>query len=231
LQEDPDAEMHALVVASITQTLTDWIVRHGAYAIFAIMALDAVLPAGGELTMLVAGAVAGGAIASQDPVVFGHTLSTGFGAYVVFALAGTLGYLTGAIGGWALGLWGGRPLLERHGRWLHLSPGNLDRAEEWFARRGRAAVFLGRLTPVVRSFISIPAGVLEYPLRSYVPLTLAGSAIWCFGFAAVGWALGGSYDRVHHAFTGLEVLVVAAAAVAGAAWLLRRHRRPPAASR
>jgi membrane protein DedA with SNARE-associated domain len=214
---------HALVLASITQTLTDWVAQHGAYAIFAIMAIDAVFPAGGELTMLVAGAVAGGAIASHDPVAFGHAMSTGAVSYVVLALAGTLGYLAGALVGWGIGRWGGRPLLERHGRWLHLGAENLDRAEGWFDRHGRAAVFLGRLTPVVRSFISIPAGAMESPLGSYTVLTLAGSAIWCFAFAGVGWALGSQYDKVHHAFTGIEVLVVAAAVVA-AAWLLRRSR-------
>jgi membrane protein DedA with SNARE-associated domain len=211
-----------LLLASITQTLTDWIAQHGAYAIFAIMAVDAVLPAGGELTMLVAGAVAGGAVAGQHPVFLGHTLPTGLPSYVVLSLAGTLGYLAGSLFGWALGRWGGRPLLERHGRWLHLDEPRLERAEAWFDRRGRAAVFLGRLTPVVRSFISIPAGTLEYPLAPYTVLTLAGSAIWCFSFAAAGWALGSQYDKVHHAFTGVEVLLVAAAIVALAALVLRR---------
>src|SRR3954447_20722272 len=123
--------MHALVLGSITQTLTDWIAQHGAYAIFAIMAVDAVLPAGGELTMLVAGAVAGGAGAGQDPVFFGHTLPTGLPSYVVLSLAGTLGYLAGSLFGWALGRCGGRPLLERHGRWLHLDEPRLERAEAW----------------------------------------------------------------------------------------------------
>jgi membrane protein DedA with SNARE-associated domain len=85
-------------------------------------------------------------------------------------------------------------------------------------------VFLGRLTPLVRSFISIPAGAMESPLGPYVVLTLAGSAIWCFAFAGAGWALGSSYDRVHHAFTAVEVLV-AAAVVAGAGALLTRRRR------
>jgi membrane protein DedA with SNARE-associated domain len=222
-----------LVLASITTSLTDWIGRNGVYAVFLIMAVDAVLPAGGELTMLYAGALAGGAIAGHHPIVFGHVLHQGLEAYVVLALAGTLGYLAGAVGGWALGRWGGRPLIERHGRWLHLSPQNFARAERWFARRGRLAVFLGRLTPVVRSFISIPAGALESPLGPYTALTLAGSAIWCFGFAAVGWALGSSYDKVHHAFTGLEVVLVVGAVVALAVLLRRRMvaRRRTAAPR
>jgi membrane protein DedA with SNARE-associated domain len=217
--------MHTLVLASITQTLTDWVGRHGAYAIFVIMAVDAVFPAGGELTMLVAGVLAGGALASQQPVLLGHTLPTGVESYVVLSLAGTLGYLVGALLGWALGRWGGRTLVERHGRWLHLNADNFARAERWFARHGRAAVFLGRLTPVVRSFISVPAGAFETPLGMYTVLTLAGSAIWCFGFAAAGWALGSNYHTLDHAFTVLEVVVVAAIVIAGVVWMVRRRRR------
>jgi membrane protein DedA with SNARE-associated domain len=217
--------MHALVLASITQTLTSWVAHHGAYAIFVIMAIDAVFPAAGELTMLVAGAVAGGALAGDHPILLGHVLSTGAESYVVLSLSGTLGYLFGALVGWAIGRWGGRPLLERHGRWLHLGPENLDRAERWFDRHGRAAVFLGRLTPVVRSFTSIPAGALESPLAVYTVLTLAGSAIWCFAFAGAGWALGRSYDEVHHAFTGIEIAVVVIVVLGIAALIVRGRRR------
>jgi membrane protein DedA with SNARE-associated domain len=99
-----------LVLASITTTLTDFVGRHGAYAVFIIMAVDAVLPVGGELTMLYAGALAAGAISSHHPVLFGHTLHTGLESYIVLALAGTLGYLLGSLIGWAIGRWGGRPL-------------------------------------------------------------------------------------------------------------------------
>ena len=219
--------VHGVVLASLTGQLTSWIGHHGAYAVFAIMALDALLPVGGELTMLFAGALAAGAITGEHPVLFGHQLQTGLESYLVLSLAGTLGYLFGSLVGWAIGRWGGRPLLERHGRWLHLKPENLDRAELWFERHGRAAVFLGRLTPVVRSFISIPAGTLESPLGPYTLLTLAGSAIWCFGFAAAGWALGSSYDQVHHAFRYVDILAVAGVVAALAALLVlrRRHTR------
>jgi membrane protein DedA with SNARE-associated domain len=216
--------MNHLILASITGTLTDWIGHHGAYAIFLIMMIDAVLPAGGEITMLFAGALAAGAIAGQHPVLLGHTLQTGLESYLVLAAVGTIGYLVGSLIGWAIGRYGGRPLLERHGRWLHLDAANLERAERWFDRHGRAAVFLGRLTPVVRSFISIPAGALESPLGPYTVLTLLGSAIWCFAFAGAGWALGNQWDKVHHAFTGVEVVVVVAA-IAGVAVLVLRSRR------
>ena len=113
----------------------------------------------------------------------------------------------------------------RPGNWLRMTPENLERAERWFDRHGRAAVFLGRLTPVVRSFISIPAGTLESPLGPYTVLTLAGSAIWCFAFAGAGWALGSSYEQVHHAFRYVDILAVAGAVAALAALLVLRRRR------
>ena len=220
---------HGLVLASLTSSLTAWIGHHGAYAVFAIMALDALFPVGGELTMLFAGALAAGSIPGAQPVVFGHVMQTGAESYVVLSLAGTLGYLTGSLVGWAIGRRGGRPFLERHGRWLHLTPETLDRAEAWFDRHGRAAVFLGRLTPLVRSFISVPAGALESPLGPYTVLTLAGSAIWCFGFAAAGWALGSSYETVHHAFRYVDYAVVAVVVLVAAALIIRRRRRSTAA--
>jgi membrane protein DedA with SNARE-associated domain len=216
---------HGLVLASLTGQLTSWIGHHGAYAVFAIMAVDALLPVGGELTMLYAGALAAGAIAGQHPVLLAHQLQTGLESYLVLAAAGTLGYLVGALIGWAIGRWGGHALLERHGRWLHLTPENVERADRWFERHGRAAVFLGRLTPIVRSFISIPAGTLESPLGPYTVLTLAGSAIWCFAFAGAGWALGSSYEQVHHAFRYVDILAVAGAVAALAALLVLHRRR------
>jgi membrane protein DedA with SNARE-associated domain len=219
------AVRHGLLLASVTGQLTSWIGHHGAYAVFLIMAVDALLPVGGELTMLYAGALAAGAIAGQSPVLLGHDLHTGLESYLVLSLAGTLGYLLGSLVGWGIGRYGGHNLLERHGRWLHVTPENLAGAERWFDRHGRAAVFLGRLTPLVRSFISIPAGVFESPIGPYTVLTAAGSAIWCFGFAAAGWALGSSYERVHHAFRYLDVVVIAATAVTVVAVVVLHRRR------
>jgi membrane protein DedA with SNARE-associated domain len=99
----------------------------------------------------------------------------------------------------------------------------MRRAEAWFERHGRAAILLGRLTPLVRSFVSVPAGVFEAPLGSYVALTALGSAIWCFAFAGAGWALGANWDAVHSAFRYVDVAAIAA--VAGTvAWLTLRRR-------
>src|SRR4051794_29434081 len=187
------------------------------------MALDAVLPVGGELIMVVAGALAAGAIVGR-PHLLGHTLGAGAPTYVALALSGTLGYLFGSIVGWAAGRGVGPDLLQRRGHLVHLGPANLARAEAWFDRHGAHAVFLGRLTPLVRSFISIPAGVLGEPFPRYVLLTALASAIWCFGFAAIGWALGSSYrsaDQVTHV---IEAVIVVAL-LAGAGVLLWRRRR------
>ena len=178
----------ASTLSGLTDHVTSAIGDYGLYAVFVLMAVDALFPAASEVVMVYAGAVASGAFADQHIVLFGTTLNSGLAAYLAVALAGTLGYTLGSIVGWAIGVYGGRPYLERHGRWLHLDAENLERAERWFERWGGWAVFLGRITPVVRSFVSIPAGVLEIPFVRYTLLTLAGSAIWCFGLAGLGWA-------------------------------------------
>jgi membrane protein DedA with SNARE-associated domain len=214
----------ASALSEITEAITSTIGDYGLYAVFALMLVDAVLPAASEVVMVYAGALASGAFAGQEVVLFGRTMEEGFPAYVAVALAGTIGYTIGSIGGWAIGLYGGRPYLERHGRWLHVDERKLERAERWFERWEGWAVFLGRLTPVIRSFVSIPAGVLEAPFVRYTLLTFAGSAIWCFGFAAAGYAAGESWEDFHHAFRYIEYLV-AAAIVAGVAWLVIRHVR------
>jgi membrane protein DedA with SNARE-associated domain len=209
-------------LASITQTLTDAVTNHGIGAVFLLMAVDAVLPVGGELIMVVAGAIAAGAIAGE-PGLLGHQLGTGMPTYLALAMSGTLGYLAGSWGGWLLGRRGGRELLGRHGPLIHLGPANVAKAEAWFDRHGARAVFFGRLTPLVRSFISIPAGVCGEPLGRYLVLTGLGSAIWCFGFAGIGWALGSSYRSADHVTHVLEVLLILVA-IGGAVLWWRRTR-------
>jgi membrane protein DedA with SNARE-associated domain len=208
--------------ASISSTFVNAVARDGLPAVAVLMAADALLPAAGGVVMLVAGALAAGVFAPHDPALFGLNLGTGLGAYLALAWAGTIGYLAGALIGWLIGRFGGRPFVNRWGHLLHLGPANMATAEEWFALRGEWAVFVGRLIPVVRSFISVPAGVLNSPLNSYIPLTLAGSAIWCFGVAAVGWALGSSYTSASSAVRVVELVVVVVVGLGGGALLLRR---------
>lgn len=212
------------MLASITTALTDAIAQHGVWAAFVLMALDALLPVGGELVMVVAGAIAAGVIVGH-PSLLGHQLSAGLQTYVVLALAGTLGYFAGGLIGWWIGRRAGREAIDRHGHLIHLGPRNMRRAEAWFRRHGPSAVFLGRLTPLVRSFISIPAGVFREPIGRYALLSLLASAIWCFGFAGLGWGLGSSYRNVDQVVHVLEVLVLLALIALSVAWWRRSRAR------
>jgi membrane protein DedA with SNARE-associated domain len=218
----------ASILTEISHAVTDAIGNYGLYAVFLLMFVDAVLPAASELVMVYAGALAAGTFAGQSVTLFGHTFEEGLPAYLAMSLAGTIGYLLGSMVGWVIGDYGGRPYLERHGRWLHLDAEKLDRAERWFDRWGDWAVFLGRITPVVRSFISVPAGVFRAPFVRYTILTAIGSAIWCFAFAAAGWAAGASWEEFDDSFKLVEY-AIAALVVAGIGYLgwklVRRRRR------
>ena len=192
----------------ITSSITSAIGDYGLYAVFLLMLVDAVLPAASELVMLYAGATAAGAIAGHDVTFFGSEIhSTGW-AYLAMAMAGTLGYTLGSVLGWAIGRVGGRPFLERHGRWVHVTPERLTRAEAWFDRYGNAAVLISRVVPVVRSFISIPAGVVEMPLGRFTLLSFLGTIPWCFGLAGAGVALGSGWERFHEGWRYADYVVV-----------------------
>ena len=156
------------------------------------MLVDAVFPAASEVVMVYAGAACRGRLRGSGGRLLREDDRRGVPAYVAMALAGRSGTRSARSG---LGDRALRrpPYVERHGRWLHLDMEKLDRAERWFERWEDSAVFLGRLTPVVRSFVSIPAGVFEVPFVRYTLLTLAGSAIWCFAFAGVGYAVGDNW--------------------------------------
>jgi membrane protein DedA with SNARE-associated domain len=214
-----------MMLASVTGQITSWIAAHGVIAVFALMAVDAVLPIGGELVMLFAGVIAAGVIGSSHPTLFGATLNAGVPAYVVLSISGALGSLAGSLAGWWLGRWGGRPLIERHGHKLHVTPANFARAERWFDRYGVATLLVGRLTPLVRSFISIPAGVLGSNLVPFAALTLLASLIWSFGFAGAGWALGGAWHSFDGSFRYLDYAVLAALCGLAAMVVLRVRSR------
>jgi membrane protein DedA with SNARE-associated domain len=214
-------------VHEITDAVTQWIADYGLYAIFFLSLVDAVLPAASELVMVYAGALAGGAFAGQNVTLFGEPLESTFWAWLAVVVAATTGYVLGSILGWAIGLYGGRPYLERHGRWLHVTPENLDQAEKWFDHYGSVTVFVSRMLPVVRSFISIPAGIAEMPLGRFTALTAAGSVVWYAGLGAIGVAVGASWERFHHAFRYADIAAVTLVVALGvvALWHHRRRRQ------
>ena len=139
----------ASILSGITDSLTTLIGDHGLYAVCGLMLVDAVLPAASELVMVYGGAVAAGVFAGQEVVLFGRELESGLPAYLAIALGGTVGYVLGSILGWAIGLYGGRPFVEHRGRWLHLGPERLERADRLFERYGDLTVLVGRVLPVV----------------------------------------------------------------------------------
>jgi membrane protein DedA with SNARE-associated domain len=220
----------ASILSTLTEAVTSVIGDHGLYAVFILMVVDAILPVASELIMVYAGVVASGAFEGQEVVLFGETIDSGFWAFFAMAMAGVVGNTLGSVLGWAIGLYGGRPLVERHGRWLHLDAHKLERAERWFDRFGDAAVFLGRVTPVVRSFVSVPAGVFRMPLLRFTVLTFLGCIPWCFGLTAVGYGFGASYESFQEYWHYVDY-AIAALIVAGLIYVYLRHRRTRLARR
>ncbi len=180
--------------------------------------------------MLYGGALASGALAGQI-ALFGHTFEPGLHAYIAVVLTGVVGNTLGAVGGWLIGYYGGHPLLERYGRYIHVTPARIARAERWFARFQGVAVPLGFATPLVRSFVAIPAGILEVPLRRFVPLAIIGITIFCAALGGIGWAVGSNWDSARHALRYVDFLVAAGILALAVVWFVRRRRSKAVASR
>jgi len=212
------------VLASVTSSVTSFIGDYGLYAVFLLMLVSAVFPAASELVMLYAGALASGAFAGTHVTAFGHPIETPAWAYLAVTITGIVANLIGAGLGWAIGSVGGRPFLERHGRWLHVDAEKLDRTERRFHDRGALAVPLGFALPLARSFVAIPAGIVRVDLRRFVPLAFIGIAVFCFAVAGIGWAVGNSYSRVHGDLRYVDGAIAVIAIVIVAAWLIIRKR-------
>ena len=210
------------VGSSITTAIAD----HGVIAVFLLMALDAVLPVGSELIMLYGGVLAAGAAAGAHISLLGSSVPFGVESYALLVASGTLGSLTGATAGYALGALAAPAATGRRPSWLPVSDHGFARARSWLEAHERNAIFLGRITPVVRSVISIPAGVLRVPLRPYAFWSMLGALAWCLAFAGVGWALAGTWEGFHRGFRYADYVVVAAlvALIAAAAARSRRRR-------
>ena len=202
--------------------MTSWLAHYGVIAVAVLMMIDAVFPAASELVMVYGGALASGALTHRVDVLGWHT--TGLDAYLAVVVAGVAGYQVGAIAGWWIGDRGGRPFVARYGRLFHLTTEKLDRAERWFQRFDAWAVLVGRITPVARSFVSIPAGVFESPFLRYNVLTLVGNAAWCLVLAGIGWGFGSNWSTFNHDFKYVEYAVVAGIVLSAAYWVLRRRR-------
>lgn len=152
----------------------------------------------------------------------GYLVFTGAMQLWAVALAGALGCVLGSLVAYWLGAVGGRPLIERYGRYVLISHHDLDLADRWFRRHGDITIFIGRLLPVVRTFIAFPAGVAHMPLWRFNLYTFVGSFIWSLGLAWIGMKLGENWNTLgvyFHRFDALIGVVLAA----GIVWYVRRH--------
>ncbi len=154
-------------------------------------------------------------------------------ALVLVALAGAIGSLIGSMGAYGIGYSGGRPLMLKYGRYVLLSQHDADLADRFFQRWGSATAFFSRLLPVIRTYISLPAGISKMPFIKFCVFTLLGSLPWCLLLASVGYVLGGNLDRLGPIFRNLDVVILLALVVLVALYLWRhiRHDRKARAAR
>ncbi len=140
------------------------------------------------------------------------------------SLAGTLGCLIGSIVAYYVGVWGGRPLVEKYGKYVLISHHDLDLADRWFKKYGAWSIFFSRLLPVVRTFISFPAGVARMNIWTFSIYTVLGSFPWCVGLVYLGQRLGGHWDGLGEYFHKFD-LVIGIIIIAGVTWYIWRHVR------
>lgn len=201
------------MLAQLSDSMTKLIVEHGYLAIFVLMLLDsACIPFPSEITLLF-----GGALTSTAFIGAGQELS--LLGVIVAAMVGTL------VGSWlayGVGYVGGRPVIDRFGRYLLIRPHEIDRAHTWFERHGEAVVLYGRLVPLVRSFVSLPAGIAAMRFRRFTVYTLIGSLVWCVALATLGHAFGDRWTEVERVLRPFGWVMVGVAVVALVVFISRR---------
>jgi membrane protein DedA with SNARE-associated domain len=197
----------------VLNSLIDWITRvigdHGFPAVLGLMTLEsACIPVPSEVIQLFAGYL-----------VSLHRMS-------LFAAvsAGVLGNVIGSWIAWSVGYYGGRPFIERYGRYVHVTPERMALAERWFERHGEITVLVGRCVPVIRTFISLPAGVARMPFWRFTLFTVIGCVPWVLGLTLLGVQVGPSWERWRHRLEYLDY-IVAAVIVIGIVYLFVRARR------
>jgi membrane protein DedA with SNARE-associated domain len=201
------------VVEPIVDVATDFISSAGVVAVFLLMLLEsACIPVPSEAIMLFAGF----SVSEGELTMFG------------IVAAGVLGNLVGSWVAYAVGYYGRLDLLEKN-KLIHISPKHLKWADDWFARYGAATVFFSRMLPIVRTFISLPAGVARMPFWRFTVYTLAGCIPWVFGLALIGRSVGDNWEDWKHKLGYFDYVIVVALVV-GIVYLIVKRRRTQAAS-
>ncbi|HEV7585202.1 MAG TPA: DedA family protein [Solirubrobacteraceae bacterium] len=209
-----------LVLASISESLfnlaSEFVGETGLLAVFLLMVAEsACIPIPSEATMLFAGF----AVANPTGAGAHHHLTL-----IGIVAAGVLGNLVGSWIAYGVGRFGRIELVERHGHWLHLKPGHIEWADRWFDRYGGPAVFFSRMLPIIRTFISLPAGVAKMPFGRFTLYTLAGCVPWVLGLALAGEALGHEWENARKYFEYVDYAVVVLVVAAIVYAVIRRRR-------
>jgi membrane protein DedA with SNARE-associated domain len=202
------ASLSDKVLEPVVNVATDFIGSTGVLAVFLLMTLEsACIPIPSEAIMLFAGF----SVSNGDLTLFG------------VVAAGVLGNLAGSWIAYAVGYYGRLDLLEKN-RFIHISPKHLQWADDWFERYGAPTVFFSRMLPIVRTFISLPAGVAKMPFWRFSAYTLAGCIPWVFMLALIGRSVGNNWEDWRHKLGYLDYLVVVAIVV-GIVYLIVKRRR------
>jgi len=200
--------------------LTHTVAANGYLAVFLLMAIgSACIPIPSEIVMVFGGALASAGFAQQAL----HDPSRQLDFWLIIA-AGLAGSVVGSWVAYAIGSLGGRPLIDRWGRYMLLRPHEVDRAHRWFEDHGEAAVFISRMLPVVRAFISLPAGVARMPFFKFTLYTILGSIPWTLGLAWAGYLLGDQWHLVVKYFTPISIACGVVLVGLLAWWVTRRVR-------
>jgi membrane protein DedA with SNARE-associated domain len=171
------------------------------------------LPVGAEVAIIYGGVLASG----QVPHV--HPLNL-----VAVIVVATAAEVIGSLAGYLIGAYGGRPLVDKLGKYVLLTHRDLDAAEGWFTRRGEPFVLFGRFIPLIRSFVSLAAGLGEMAISKFIVYTLIGCAIWCSALVSVGYSLGSTYHQVLKDFSDAGYVIAALVVLAIAVAFLHRLR-------
>ncbi len=200
------------VEQQIVQFLTSVLQTIGWPGVFFIMVLESCnIPIPSEVTMPLAGWMLGQAL--------GHSPAY---ALLMGGLIGGLGCTVGSMISYGLGYWGGRPLVQRYGRWIFVNEEDLDQADHWFARWGDWAAFISRLLPIVRTFISFGAGLARMRFGRFTIFSFLGSFIWCALLAYGGYVLGANWETLRAAMRPFDI-PIAVAILAAAAYYVDHH--------
>jgi len=179
-----------------------------------IMALESAnIPIPSEMTMPLAGWL-----------LIDNSKTTLVQAFLIGGFWGSLGCLIGSVTSYWLGYWGGRPLVERYGKYILVNKRDIENFDRWFQRWGQLGNFVGRLLPIVRTFISFPAGVFRVPFGTFSLLTFVGSFLWCGALALVGWAWGDHWQEILSIMGPFKYPVVAAILI-GLVYYIWHHLR------